>query len=412
MLLSQEYRSDWNATTKITFRFIFSYVMLYIILMFLSSSLESVIVSIGKGLLGINYEFVANGRGSGDTTFAYVTLFINLVGALIIGTIWSILDRKRPAYNKLFYWFLVIVRIYLVLFMFFYGFVKVFKVQFPSPSLMRLLQPLGDFSPMGLAWTYMGYSKGFNLFAGGMEVLGGLLLIPRRTQTLGALVVMGVMLQVAVMNFMFDIPVKIFSVHLILFAAIIFMTDARRFINVFITNKETRTYQYYNPIDDKLYHKVIFWLKIGLTVLIFAGLSWQMHETEKSRGDLREKPALYGIWEAHTFIKNNDTLPPLITDEKRWRYLVVDFKDRASAKMMNGGVTSFNFEIDTTSKKLTIDNREDGHYFSYERKGKNALILDGSFYYDSLKIHFVRKDHKFELRNRGFHWINEYPRNK
>lgn len=150
MILTQEYKDNWSPFSKILFRFVFSYVILYILLMFVSSSLESVIVSIGKQILGIGHDFVVNGRGSGDTTFAYVTLFINAIGALTIGTLWSILDKKRPSYNKLFYWFLVIVRIYLVLFMFFYGFVKVFKVQFPSPSLMRLLQPLGEFSPHGI----------------------------------------------------------------------------------------------------------------------------------------------------------------------------------------------------------------------------------------------------------------------
>jgi len=414
MLLSQEYQSSWSVTSKIAFRFIFSYVILYIVLMFLGSIAESVIVSIGKNILGIDYDFVANGRGSGDNTFAYVSLFINLIGAFLVATIWSILDWKKPAYNKLFYWFLVIVRIYLVLFMFSYGFVKVFKLQFPSPSLMRLLQPLGEFSPMGLAWTYMGYSKGFNLFAGGMEILGGLLLIPRRTQTLGALVVMVVMLQVAVMNFMFDIPVKIFSVHLFLFASIIFMTDVRRFINVFIANKSTKTYQYYNPIKYKLYHKVILWSKIGLTILIIGGLSWQMYETEKSRGDKREKPLLYGIWEAQIFIKNNDTIPPLLTDADRWRYLVFDFKDRASIKMINNNyVNSFTYKLDTVAKKLIVDSKEEGHYFNYTRQGNDTLILSGSYYYNSLKINLIRKDHtKFGLLNRGFHWINETPRNR
>jgi hypothetical protein len=39
----------------------------------------------------------------------------------------------------------------------------------------RLLKPYGESSPMGLLWTFMGYSTGYNLFTGGAEALGGLL---------------------------------------------------------------------------------------------------------------------------------------------------------------------------------------------------------------------------------------------
>ena len=96
-----------------------------------------------------------------------------------------------------------------------YGFAKVYKTQFPEPSLIRLLQPLGSFSPMGLAWTYMGFSEAYNMYTGMLEVLGGLLLIWRRTTTLGALLVAGVMSHVVVMNFTYDIPVKLLSMHLL-----------------------------------------------------------------------------------------------------------------------------------------------------------------------------------------------------
>src|SRR5690606_34659512 len=141
----------------------------------------------------------------------------------------------------LLYWFLVFLRIVLVATMLLYGFVKIFKLQFPSASLTHMLDPLSDFTPMGLAWTYMGFSKGFNVFVGLMEVLGGLLLIPRRTQTLGSFIIIGVMTQVAMMNFCYDIPVKLFSIHLILMALVIFITD-HRFISVFIKNKAVDSY--------------------------------------------------------------------------------------------------------------------------------------------------------------------------
>ncbi len=239
MLFSQEYKEEWSGLAKMVFRLLFCYFSLYHFFIFFGSLFEAPIIWIGENMLGIDYTFVANGFGSGDNTFAYVLLFVTIILALFATVLWALVNRGRKAYNQLLYWFLIVLRISLICAMFLYGFVKVFQVQFPSPSLVRLLQPLGDFSPMGLAWTYMGYSKGFGMFAGFMEILGGLLLIPKRTQTLGAFIIMGVMLQVAMMNFMFDIPVKLFSIHLIVMAGIIFMTDSTRFVQVFLNNSAT-----------------------------------------------------------------------------------------------------------------------------------------------------------------------------
>ena len=205
MLLSQTYIEDWTPRNKLFFRFIFSYFILYILLMFTSGLFETPFKWIGQHILGFNYDYDVNGFGSGDNTYAYVTLFVNFCVAIIVTTLWSIFSRKRQAYNTTFYWLLVVLRFFLIASMLLYGFVKVFQIQFQQPSFIELLQPLGEFSPMGLAWNYMGYSKGFGMFAGLMEITGGLLLIYRRTSTLGAFIVIGVMTQVAMMNMMFDI---------------------------------------------------------------------------------------------------------------------------------------------------------------------------------------------------------------
>ncbi len=416
MLLSQAYRSPWSNISKLVFRFLCLYFTLYVVLTFTASFFETPFKWIGSKVLGITYDYSTNGQGSGDTTFAYVTTFVNFCLAFLFFIVWSVLDRKRPSYNKLFYWFLVLLRVTLVLAMLLYGLVKIFKVQFPSASLTRLLEPLGNFSPMGLAWTYMGYSKGFNVFVGFMEVLGGLLLIPRRTQTIGAFIVMGVMTQVAMMNLFFDIPVKLFSIHLVLMALVIFMTDIKRFTNVFIKNKAVTEYEYYHPVKDKTYHKAIFWIKtIGL-VAVVSLMSVNFYSVEQSRGDYQDKPFLYGIWEVKLFIKNNDTLPPLITDDKRWRYLIIDGNNRTTVKTMDDKKHRFTFKPDTTVKKVSVfktSNADETLNFIYKHPNSETLILQGVMENDSLYISFERLDHtSFKLKSQKFRWINEYPDNQ
>ena len=416
MFFTQEYKEQWSQTTKLIFRFLCSYFTFFIFFLLLSSLFETPIRCVGEYLLKVSYKYDISGYGSGDHTFAYISLFVSFILCLITTITWSILDYKRKNYNKLLYWFLISLRIVLIASMLLYGFIKIFQIQFPYPSLTRLLEPLGNFSPMGLAWTYMGYSKGFNMFAGLMEILGGLLLIPRRTQTLGAFIVAGVMTQVVVMNFMFDIPVKLFSTHLTLMALVIFMTDIKRFSAVFISNKSVEKYEYYSPIKDKSYPKVIFWIKtIGLTLAII-GFSIFGYITEDSIGKNREKPHLYGIWETSTFIKNGDTLPPLITDFTRWRYLIIDQKGSVVVKTMDEKKHHYNFELDSSSQqiKMTKNNREVKDFnLKYNHSNFSSLELKGDFENDSIEVILKKKDiNEFLLNSRGFHWINESPLNK
>lgn len=414
-LLTQEYRENWRTASKVLFRVVSTYFVLYTFFTIFGELFEIPFRAIGTSVFNIDYEYAVSGKGSGDHTYAYLTLFVSVVFTVILASVWSILDRNRKSYNKLFYWFLVFLRVALIASMLLYGFVKIFKLQFPAASLTRLLDPLGDFSPMGLAWTYMGFSKGFNVFVGFMEVLGALFLIPRRTQTLGSFIIIGVMTQVAMMNFCYDIPVKLFSMHLIAMALVIFITD-HRFIDVFIKNKAVEKYKYFRPVENPQYHKIVFWIKsVGLFFLI-AFISFNFYTTESHRGEDRKKPALYGIWEASTFIKNGDTLQPLITDTYRWRYLIVDVKDKANVKTMDDGIHSYQFITDTTTEKIKMyKENADSLYFNFRYKNPNPefLQLDGKIGKDRLQIFFSRIDHdKFNLNSRGFHWINERPFNK
>src|SRR5437899_11151387 len=101
-------------------------------------------------------------------------------------------------------------------------------MQFPPPALDRLVQPFGDASPMGLAWTFVGASPAYEIFTGTGELLGGLLLTMQRTTLLGALVAAGVMAHVVALNFCYDVPVKLFSSHLLALALWLMIPDARR----------------------------------------------------------------------------------------------------------------------------------------------------------------------------------------
>lgn len=219
-------------------------------------------------------------------------------------------------------------------------------------------------------------------------------------------------MHVAVMNFTYDIPVKLFSTHLFLMALFIFSTDVKRFINVFIKNKSTESYNYYNPINNKTYHKVIFWCKSILLILI-AGLFFiQMAGNDRGK-NYNNKPPLYGVWEVEEYIKEGDTLKPIITDAERWRYLIIEEPHRAIVKTMNESNNPYTFETDTVAKKVMISmgvTKPKSYNFHYDLLNHDMLILEGSLYFYNLKIKLKRKE--LLLDSREFNWINETPYNR
>ena len=414
-VLTQEYQEHWSKSSKLIFKILFTYFTLYAVFILLDPIFEPFFRWVGNFVFKIDYAYTVGGTSSGDTTYKYLSSFVNVILTLLIVPIWHFSDKSRKNYNILLYWFLVLLRIILIATMFLYAFVKIFKVQFHSASLTHLLEPLGNLYPNRLAWSFLGFSESYNVFLGFLELLGGLLLIPRRTQTLGSLIILGVMTQVLVMNFTYDIAVKLFSIHLVLMALIIFVTD-NRFISVFVKNKAVESYKYFNPISNKKYHKVIFWVKsIGL-IIIIGLLSFNFYSVEKLKGDSRVKPILYGIWEVSNFIKNGDTLPPLTTDDYRWRYLIVDFKDKATIKTMDEEKHQYTFIADSTSHKIKMHKKEfesKDYNFNYKNLSSELLQLTGIIESDTLQIEFSKIDHeKFNLYSRGFNWIIERPYNE
>src|SRR5262249_51539780 len=143
----------------------------------------------------LHVDVVIQPTGSGDTMRAYVGCLCAAVIAAACALLWSglapLVGLWKPRWSaEVFLHVLVriLVRFFLIEMMFGYGFAKIFAMQFPEPDTYRLNQHLGDMSPMGLLWTFMGYSVPYQVFTGAVEVLGGLLLVSRRTTFLGALV--------------------------------------------------------------------------------------------------------------------------------------------------------------------------------------------------------------------------------
>lgn len=378
---------------------------------------SAVVPWLGEHVLGLAEPITILPNGSGDTTWNYVQLFGMVMLSLIVGTAWALADRKRPGYARLDRWLQVLVRYGLSAAMLNYGLVKVFKSQFPFPSLNSLTSTYGESSPMGLAWNFMGYSSGYNLFAGGAEVLAGVLLLWRRTATLGALVAIGVMANVAAMNFCYDIPVKLFSSTLLLMGLYLFACDGRRFVDLFIRNRPTEPADLSPHFTRKrarvarVVAKSCFVLLMGLTAVTAYFMS-------REYGDTAPRPPLYGLYEVETYSVNAVPAPPLTTDDARWRRLIVEAYGFAVVRTMTDRREFFQVETDTEAHTLTLTTRGKEetpvvHEFAYEQPSPDQLVLRGALPAGPLVITLKKVDpQSFLLVSRGFRWVNEYPFNR
>ncbi len=303
-----------------------------------------------------------------------------------------------------------------------YGMVKVIKLQFPFPGIGRLLEPYGNSSPMGLAWTFMGYSRGYNYFAGFAEVIAGLLLLFRSTTTFGALVAFTVSANIMAMNYCFDIPVKLLSTIMVIMSLYLLSENAGQLFNAFFRNKEARFSHPQPPAPKKrTWFLTVRIFKCLLIAYTLFGLIYSDIVAMKQYGDSAPTTALRGVYNIKTFIRNKDTLAPLQTDTLRWKQLVLDGSPAygyASIRSMNDSAKGyFSFKPDTTLHTITLTSYADStnkYAFHYRLPPKRTrMILLGAWKRDSLEIHLTLADWKnLLLVRRGFHWINEYLYNR
>lgn len=178
--------------------------------------------------------------GSGDTTLDYWVVVVNMIFAAVVAIIIILTDKKHRTYKDVYWFTVVVVRYYVAMIMLSYGFSKLHNGQFPANSIDRLEEKVGNVSPMGLVWTMMGASTGYTFVSGLLETFGGLLLFFRRTKTFGALFTMTIMINVALLNFFYDVPVKIFSSHIVLFCVFIVSGDAIALYRFFILHQPSQ----------------------------------------------------------------------------------------------------------------------------------------------------------------------------
>jgi hypothetical protein len=366
-------------------------------------------------IFGIGQPLVVLGSGSGDKTFDWVQVFCLLVFALVATAVWSLLDRHRGDYVRLHGWFRLFVRFALGSTMVSYGVSKAIPLQMPAPQLTRLLEPFGNFSPMGVLWYSIGASRPYEIFTGCAELAGGILLFVPRLATLGAIVCLADAIQIFTLNMTYDVPVKLLSFHLLLLSLFVLAPDARRLVDVFVLNRGAE------PSSELLWRSrraarvaLIVQLALG-TYLVGINVSRSITGWTAYGGGA-PKPTLYGIWTVEEMSVDGTLRSPLINDYGRWRRVVFQSSTAASFQRMDDSFATYGAIVDPNGRTMTLTQAGDKYEtarFSFDRQAVGRLTLDGSMDGHKVRMQLRLVDrNNFLLVSRGFHWVQELPFNR
>jgi len=300
-----------------------------------------------------------------------------------------------------------------------------------------LTEPLGDMSPMSLAWAFYGYSYGYNVFMGIAES-AALFLLFRRTTTFGAILTLVTLANVMAVNYNYDVHAKMYPTTLFVMAFFLLLRDVNRLMRFFFTGQAISLPVIKAPVLKKRWMKisknVLKVLVIGYFTVFPVKDYFGYKKNAEEKG--KSKSKISGVYDVDTFVTNKDTLSN--ENPFRWKQIVIGDK-MVEAVRFNGDSIAFLYvsvnkkeiivsgdQNDLEAKMQEIYNQQGIDIYPkmdsiliarqiesglrFEFPDSATLKLKGMIKNDSVFITAKRKPidiKNFRLMKSPFHWITE-----
>jgi len=362
---------------------------------------------------------------------------ITLAVCLVVGGIWAFAEKQinkdknalspNGTENHLYNWFFMLVRYQIAMRMSWFAIAKVFPVQMPFPTLSQLNTNLGDFTPGKLYWLTTGVSPFFEVFAGIFELAATVLILFRRTATLGALMMVAILLPIWFVNIGYDAGVELASLHLLFLSLALLIKDADSFYKILIRHQQAAISYIQLPNFSEQWKKTArIVLKAGF-IFLFLFYRGYHYGQLYAAGKTFKLPLDNGVQKFTGFYKvsefriNNKLLPYSPDDTLRWQNVVFEQFNTISIKVAgpfklntqnkirtteyygNIGIVFYGYEADTTKHIFTLKNRAgatDKIVFNYTEPSAGKLILKGLNHRDSLYVVLdkVKKEYPLAIK--------------
>jgi hypothetical protein len=455
--------SPWKSYEKIAFRLFFIYFLLQAVPLdwkFYRELFSTDWTHLHYGaLFNLAHYTPRWSAGSDDTSpgiQTYADWGILLSIAILGAAVWTYIDNRRqqtatlsrrnaslsvrnasPNYDTAYYWIRVIVRYRLAIGIIAYGFLKLFPLQAPYPSLSNLNTNYGDFTRWKIFSLSLGIVPSYESFLGLVEIIGGLLLFYRRSASIGAFIILIFLGNVFMSNLAYGGGDQVYSLYLISLALFILSYDVLRLADLLIFQRPAVPNRFQLVLSEKWQRTARLALKTAVIFffVVFYGF--------KTRSGYQKDPYQFpvtkgldgasGIYNVTLFRINKDTLAYSKTDPVRWqdvvfenwatlsirsnRPVVLDSNnierpelrgnDRAYELEGSAGRHYYSYITDTVNHLLTLQNKNP-HYsgekwiLHYERPGAARIVLSGAGpNKDSVYVVLDRIDKKYLLEEAG-----------
>ncbi|QDK83866.1 DoxX family protein [Spirosoma sp. KCTC 42546] len=402
--------ADWQPYEKTLFRFVFLYFAVQLL------PLDGQFVRNLVATEGGYSRYVFNLSRYAPHFFGPQDSFLNwLVVALValVGTIvWSLRANPSTNYDSLYYWLRVALRYRLAIGLIAYGFIKLFPLQAPLPSISNLNTAYGDHSAWKLFSLTLGIVPSYQSFLGGVELLGGLLLLHRKTATIGTLIILPFLGNVFFSNLAYEGGEYVYSGLLITFALVLFAFDAIRLFRLLSLELPT-TPNRFQPIFSEQWQRYGRWtFKVAFVFFAVVLYGYSTYAAYR-KGSVRFPqtpglPGVAGLYNVSEFRIGGKTLPYSKTDPTRWQDVVfeawntISIKSNQPVRLVTTNVEQlagadserdyelagsqgrhyYRYTIDSTNRLLTLKNANPNEAaetlkLAYTQVGNGQIILSG-----------------------------------
>ncbi len=365
---------------------------------------------VGFAELALGLQITVFPAGSGDTTYNYVELLVVAILAATGAAAASLLSRGRAMTGANVERVRAYLRWVLGAALLSYGWAKAPPLQMPAPGPERLVMSFADASPMGLLWTFVGSSAAYQVFSGLIEVVAGGMLLVRRASLAGALMASVVLLNVVALNLCYDVPVKLYSMHLLAIALLLVAPHAARIVRAVQLESSFVAARPPRRLPRKLRWAALASLGAWLAL---QPLVESLGELEAARAELAGS-AWHGVWRVERFERGGLASREL-ADGERWVRVGLNAAGLAAIQRADGRARRQLVSVDPERGELVLRRREepDPIPLTFAQPAHDVLELSGEFEGAPIVVRLVREPAEgLLLTSRGLRWISEHPFNR
>jgi hypothetical protein len=214
-------------------------------------------------------------------------------------------------------WFTGIIRYWLAVEIFNYGFAKILGTQF-APSYFKADSTWNSLSGLDITWNYFSYSYAMSCIIAGVQIVGSAFLLFRRTTLLGVIILLPVMVNIVLIDIFYSLPggALLNAILFTLGLSYLLLLQWRAVKTFFIQSRPSLPAIRLPGLKNLL--------RLFLAAYAFAFIYFVT--------TIREPAKLVGKWRVDQMLRNGDTVKASdwVTDSLAWKNIYLEEYGRAT----------------------------------------------------------------------------------